>query len=79
MVWDGQLTIPLDEAIRRAGCRNASQFWREIKKGIWPAPLVNSRPPRWSVAALERAAGARPSSDNAGEEKALAALDNYRP
>ena len=64
-----------DEVIEYTRCKNARQLWREIKAGVWPEPLINSRPPRWSKAALDIAAGIQPPSENDGEAKALKALN----
>lgn len=46
--------LPRNEAAAYVGCRDAAQFMREVRKGLWPEAIVNSRPPRWSRAALDR-------------------------
>lgn len=45
--------LTASEAVELVGCKDRPQFMREVRAGIWPKPIVNSRPPRWSRAALE--------------------------
>lgn len=50
-----RLAFTAPEAAELVGCRDASQFLREVRRGVWPAALpIRSRPKRWSRQALER-------------------------
>jgi predicted DNA-binding transcriptional regulator AlpA len=43
-----QRLLPGPDAALFVGCKNYEQFYREVKKGVWPAPLpISSRPLRW--------------------------------
>lgn len=64
--------LPRGEAAAYVGCKDTAQFVREVKRGIWPAPIINSRPPRWAKAALDRRIEAR-----AGIEHTEADWDRY--
>lgn len=55
------LTLRPEEAAQLVGCVDddgkprVDQFRREVKRGIWPQPLIkDSRPQRWSRVELER-------------------------
>lgn len=64
--------LPRHEAAAYVGCKDAAQFAREVRKGIWPGPIVNSRPPRWSKLALDRKI-----EERAGIEHTDADWDRY--
>ena len=43
------VALTAEQAAKYVGGRNAAQFRREVKAGIWPAPITaTSRPRRWS-------------------------------
>ncbi|MBF0247046.1 MAG: hypothetical protein HQL36_03080 [Alphaproteobacteria bacterium] len=42
------------EAAAYVNAASPAQFLREVRQGVWPGPLTkNSRPQRWSRAALD--------------------------
>ena len=48
-----KLTLPTKQAAKYVGCKNSAQFRREVRRGMWPKPYIeSSRPHRWSVAEL---------------------------
>ena len=50
------IAVSTEKAAELVGCKNVRQFRREVKRGIWPAAdITDSRPYRWSYAALEAA------------------------
>ena len=49
------LTLETRAAAEYCGCKNAAQFRREVKAGIWPGPAITtSRPQRWLTADLDQ-------------------------
>ncbi|MBF0445280.1 MAG: hypothetical protein HQL68_06800 [Magnetococcales bacterium] len=50
---DDKQVLNTKEAADYVGCTSVEQFRREVDKGIWPDPIVRSRPFRWSKPALD--------------------------
>ena len=74
-------TLTEAEASAYVNARDIRQFRREVKRGDWPNPIVNSRPPRYSRVQFDKFLAGEPeatvSVDHASfEAAALAAIDD---
>jgi hypothetical protein len=62
-------TLTADDAATYVGCISAAQFRREVRQGVWPAPIApRSRPQRWSVAQLDAALAPKESASRTPRE-----------
>lgn len=48
--------LTTQQAAEYVGCATVTQFWAEVRQGLWPQPLsINCRPRRWDKDELDRA------------------------